>query len=476
MAKKEKDKIRVSFVGQSSHEVTGSCIHIQTETQQILLECGLYQSCESPIATYKKNTSDLGFKIKEIDKIFMCHDHIDHIGLAPRLYKKGCQAEIIAPSGSSTISKLLLLDCAHIAEKDAEFIEKRTKKPCEPLYDADDVETTMSHWTEYPFNEMVDLGEGIAFRFIPSGHILNSAQLELWITQGNLTKKIVYTSDLGNISVPKYYIEPFQPIDQCHLLIGESTYADKSRTISHKDREKDLEKIKSVILEKCVERPGRVLFPVFANDRAQNILSFLFELFGEDENFTVPILIDSPMAINISKAYLELLPPDQLALYEKAFYWENVKLVQSYEESKAWQASHSPAIILSASGMLTQGRSIQWAKRLLPSAANHIFFVGYSAIGSLAAKIKEGKSKTITIEQKPVANRCGITSLVSFSSHAQHDTLLDYYSSVNCEKVALVHGDYDMKCAFCDELRAEISRKNRTSRVICVNKGTEILL
>jgi metallo-beta-lactamase family protein len=476
MAKKEKDKIRVSFVGQSSHEVTGSCIHIQTETQQILLECGLYQSCESPIATYKKNTSDLGFKIKEIDKIFMCHDHIDHIGLAPRLYKKGCQAEIIAPSGSSTIAKLLLFDCAHIAEKDAEFIEKRTKKSCEPLYDESDVETAMAHWTEYPFDEVIDLGDGIAFRFVPSGHILNSAQLELWITQGNLTKKIVYTSDLGNITVEKHYVDKFQPIEQCQLMIGESTYADKSRTISKKDREKDLEKIKSVITEKCVEGHGRVLFPVFANDRCQNILTCLYEIFGHDENFTVPILIDSPMAINISKAYLELLPEDQLALYEKAFNWENVKLVQDYNDSKTWQMSHSPAVILSCSGMMTNGRSVQWAKRLLPSAQNHVLFVGYSAVGSLAAKIKEGRQKTITIEQKPVANRCGITSLVSFSSHMQHDDLLEYYSNVQCEKVALVHGDYENKCAFAKELQEEISKKNKTSRVVCVNNGTEILL
>lgn len=476
MSKKDKDKIRVRFVGQNSHEVTGSCIHIQAESKQILLECGLYQSCQSPLVSYKANTSDLGFKPRDIDIIYTNHCHIDHIGKLPYLFKKGCQAEIISPAGSSTIAKLLLLDSAHIAEKDAEFIAKRTKKPCEPLYDADDVETTMSHWTEYPFNEVIDLGEGLAFRFVPSGHILNSAQLELWITQGNLTKKIVYTSDLGNISVEKYYIEPFQPIEQCNLLIGETTYADKSRTITKKDREKDLEKIKSVILDKCVDKRGKVLFPVFANDRCQNVLTVLAKLFADDESFNIPILVDSPMAVKISKAYLDLLPSDQLELYEKVFNWENVKFISDYTDSKAWQSSHEPAVILSCSGMLQQGRSVLWTRLLLPNSRNHILFVGFSPEGSLAAKIKEGKQKTITIEQKSVANRCGITSLSSFSSHAQHDSLLDYYSNVNCEKVALVHGDYDTKCGFARELQDAISAKNRTGKVICVNKSTEILL
>jgi metallo-beta-lactamase family protein len=476
MTKRKSEKIRVRFVGQNSHEVTGSCIHIQMEDKQILLECGLYQSCKSPVETYKANAADLGFKPKDIDLIFMCHAHADHIGRAPYLYKKGCRADIIAPTGTETISKILLMDSSHIAEKDAELIAKRTGKACERFYDDNDVENTMLHWNEYDFNEVYDIGNGVSFRFIPSGHILNSAQLELWLTQNNHTKKIVYTSDLGNTSVHKYYVTDFQPVEHCNLLIGETTYADKTRTITKKDREKDLEKIKAVILDKCVEQKGKVLFPVFANDRCQNVLSYLFEIFGNDPTFDIPILIDSPMAINISKAYLELLPPDQLELYEKVFNWKNVHLVQDYNESKSWQASQSPAVILSCSGMMTNGRVIQHVKKILPNSKNHILFVGFSAIGSLAAKIKEGKSKTITIEQKSVANRCGITSLISFSSHAQHDSLMEYYSNVNCEKVALVHGDYKTKCEFAEELQEEISRKNRTSKVICVNKSTEILL
>lgn len=475
MAKKN-DKIRVRFVGHASHEVTGSCIHIQTENKQILLECGLAQSCESPLALYKKNAADMGFKPRHIDYIFIGHSHADHICLIPRMYKKGCSAKIIAPAGTSTISKILLKDSAHIAAKDAEFIEKRSGKFCEPLYDDSDVENAMAHWEEYEFGEIHMLDENISFRFVPSGHILNSAQIELFIKQNGVVKKIAYTSDLGNTSTPSYYVNDFKPIEQCNLLIGETTYSDPSRTIGKKDRIKDLEKIKSIVKEKVINGYGRMLIPVFANSRTQSMLSCLYEIFGNDDSFKIPILIDSPMAIAISKAYLKLLDGEQLELYEKAFNWKNVKLIDDYVTSKSWQMSGTPAIILSASGMLTQGRSTNWAARLLPNRQDHIMFCGFSTEGSLAAKIKEGKHKTLRIDGKPVANRCGITSLNSFSSHMQNTGLLGYYSSMNCEKIALVHGDYESKVEFAKILEGEIEKNNRSSRVVCVNKSTEILL
>ena len=157
--------------------------------------------------------------------------------------------------------------------------------------------------------------------------------------------------------------------------------------------------------------------------------------------------------------------------------WKNVELVSNYEDSVKWQNKKEPMILIAASGFMKNGRSLTWAKSLLPNSNNHILFVGYSSEGSLASKIKNGKSqKTISIEGKPIANRCGITNLMSFSSHIQKKDMLHYYSEIECEKVLLVHGEFKGKCEFGKELQEEISRKNRTSRVVIVNKGTEILL
>lgn len=198
---KSKHKIKISFVGESANDVTGSCVHIQTSNRQILLECGSFQSCGSTLENYKINNKHFDFKPKEINYVFMMHNHVDHIGLIPKLYKNGCTSKIIAPIGTKPIAEILLRDSAHIMDTDAIELSEKFKRDYTPIYTESDVDRCLKYYTEYPIGEMIQLDEYIKFRFIPSGHILNSAQLELWVTEGNVTKKIGYTSDLGNIHI-----------------------------------------------------------------------------------------------------------------------------------------------------------------------------------------------------------------------------------------------------------------------------------
>jgi metallo-beta-lactamase family protein len=128
---KSKSKIQINFIGESANDVTGSCLHIQTPHRQILLECGSFQSCGSTLENYKVNNKHFDFKPKDIDYVFLMHCHVDHIGLIPKLYKSGCVAKIIAPSGTKPISEILLRDSAHIMEVDAielsnKFMRKRS--------------------------------------------------------------------------------------------------------------------------------------------------------------------------------------------------------------------------------------------------------------------------------------------------------------------------------------------------------------
>ena len=133
--------------------------------------------------------------------------------------------------------------------------------------------------------------------------------------------------------------------------------------------------------------------------------------------------------------------------------------------------------VLSASGFMVAGRSKSWASKLLPNSNAHILYVGYSSENSLASKIKNGKKqKTITIDGKAILNRCNVTHLKSSSGHIQMSDSLKYYSDINCEKIALVHGEFKGKCEYSKVLQEEIYKKNKTSKVICVNKSTEILL
>ena len=473
---KSKNKIQINFVGEAANDVTGSCIHIETPHRQILLECGLFQSCGSTLEDYKINNKHFEFKPKEIDYVFVMHNHADHMCLIPKLYKQGCNAQIIAPTGTKKIAEILLRDSARIMEADAIELTDKFKRDYSPIYTDGDVDQCLKYYTEYAISETIQLDEYVKFRFIPSGHILNSAQLELWITEGNVTKKIAYTSDLGNVHIKKYYTNKFQAIKKCDVLIGETTYAREERIANQKMRNKDLEKLEMVIRQTCVEEGSRVLIPVFANDRCQNMLTYIYDIFGADEEFDIPVLIDSPMATRVCKTYSELLDGEGLEKWNKVLSWKNVHFVDDSIESREWRDSNKPVVVLASSGMMVRGRSTGWAHNMLPRTNDRIVFCGFAAENSLASIIKEGKQKTITISGHRVKNKCQVTDLHSFSSHIQRDSMLKVYGATECEKIILVHGEMNGKIEFAKELQEEISKNDNTSKVIIANKGYRLSL
>lgn len=473
---KSKNKIKISFVGESANDVTGSCIHIQTPNRQILLECGLFQSCGSTLEDYKINNKHFDFKPKNIDYIFLAHNHADHVGLVPKLYQNGCKAQIIAPERTKPIAEILLKDSARIMDGDAKELSEKFKRDYLPIYTDSDVDQCLKYYTEYSIGEIIQLDEYVKFKFVPSGHILNSAQLELWITEGNVTKKIGYTSDLGNVHVKKYYTNTFEPIKKCDVLIGETTYARESRVANQKMRNKDLEKLDAVIRQTCIDDHSRVLIPVFANDRCQNMLTYIYDIFGEDEDFDIPVLVDSPMAMRICDTYTELLRGKDLEKWKKVIAWKNVRFVKDAIESREWRESNQPVVVLASSGMMVRGRSTGWAHSMLPRVNDRIIFCGFAAENSLASIIKEGKQKTVTISGGRVKNKCQVTDLHSFSSHMQKDSLLKTYGATECEKIVLIHGEMNGKLEFAQELQEEISKNDNTSKVIVANKGYTLLM
>lgn len=470
----KKDGIKVSFVGENSADVTGSCIWIKTPHRQILLECGLWQSAGSTLEAYKINNAHLEFDPKKIDYVFVGHTHIDHCGKIPLLCKKGFESKIIIPEGTRDIMSILLYDSAKIADSDAQELSTKFNRDYQPLYTEQNVDRAMYLMKEYPFEEIIELDEYVKFRFVPSGHIMNSAQIELWITEGNITKKIAYTSDLGNVHVKKYFTNQFRRIDRADIVISECTYGGEDRIATQKVRDKDIEKLKSVIENVCINNKGRVLIPVFANSRAQEVLATLFDIFGNDENFKVPVLFDTPMGIKICDVYKSILKGEDADKWEKASSWKNVKFIVDADESRAAQSFVSPAIILSSSGMMTHGRSRAWCKSVLPNSDNSIVFCGFSVDNSLASIIKRGEAKTIKLNGRRVANRCNVVDLHSFSSHMQQDSLLSMLSSIDCEKVLLVHGEMNGKLEFAKKLVEKISKNDKTSKVVVVNKGYSI--
>ena len=474
MRKKYKEqKLKVYFEGNASEDVTGSMYFVDGENSKILLECGLSQT-NNILADYRANTQKpKNFKIKELDYIFVMHNHADHSLRLPYLYKHGCKAKIIVPKGFISLFEIMAKDSAFIMEKDSEYLTKRHKKYFEPIYTEEDVYNCIQYMIEIDSTNKVELDKNISFRFTPAGHIINSMQLELWVKHCNKIKKIAYTSDLGNMSLPKYYSGKFNKMYNADLLIGECTYCNQKKRVSMRNRNTDLQKMKTIVLE-TMAKNGRVLITVFALNRTQNIITFLYELLYNEKDFTQKILIDSPLATKISKLFQEeLLSDDDLEKWNKVCEWENLHFIEEYNESKFYRNSSEPLVVLACSGMLVgNGRSIQWLKEILGKRNSHIIFVGYTAENSLARKIQNEKAtRNFTIDGCVRKNLANITDLKSFSSHMQKIDLLNYYGDFNADKIALVHGNKKDKLKFAEELKEKRSENNRTGKVIVVQKG-----
>lgn len=470
--------MRVSFPGGCASGVTGSCILIETTSKKILLDCGLYQG-GTILNQYKENKTFFKrnkIKPNSLDYIFIEHAHADHSQLVELAVKEGFQGTIIMPIGNLELFKIMGIDSCNIMARDAEDLSKKYEKEFLPIYESADVLRACSLTKEFAIGEKYAIDDGLSFRFFATGHIINSAGIEIWIKAENRTQHIVYTSDLGNQKIPQFFVEPLDIPQNANLLIGECTYSRPNRNATEKDRKKDLEKIAQIINETCVQKDGKVLIPVFTLHRAQTILSLLYILFYQQENFDIPIVLASPLGVKMCEIFDKQLATVQDFFFTEVLLWDNIHLVSNFEDMAKWCDGNKPCVLLTASGMMTAGYSRYAAAKILPRIENYILFVGYSVENSLASKIKDHKTKTVSIDGKVVACRSGIADLKSFSSHASYDDLIDIYSSNNYDKIALVHGNFEDKKIFAEELQKKMAFRNRTGRVIVVNKGTILSL
>jgi metallo-beta-lactamase family protein len=369
------------------------------------------------------------------------------------------------------------LDSAKIMEKDCEYLQKKTGKYYPVFYDNETVEIALFHVVEYESGIMNLLNDNVSFRYSPAGHILLSQQLELFININNHTKKIVITSDIGNLITEdkRFFVEKFKSISNANVVIGESTYGLSDKRQTKKDLKKDLEKIKSVITQYCIDNNNRVLIPTFSLDKTPIVLWYLYEMFGNDESFTVPIIIDSPLAIRLIGYYSSILTGDAKEKFDEMMKWKNIRLIIEHTDSANCIADHEAKVILSSGGMLQSGRSVFWAQSIIPCSNDCILFMGYCGVNTLGYKLKHSQEqKTITINNKVVKNRCSLVELRSFSSHMQHEGLINYYKNINTECIYLLHGDEESRLCLKSELEKEIANMSRTTKVRVINKSTVI--
>lgn len=480
MGKKKLSSDGILFCGESSNGVTGSQYYVKFGKYQILLECGLYQSAKDDyLEGYKANAAKFAFKPKELDYVFVCHAHIDHCGLLPRLVREGFNGKIICTSSTAMIMKPLLTNSCGIIKNEAKLLSKKYSREYKPLYEDEDVEGVFRLIETYDkYDTTIRLNDEISFQWLRNSHCVGAAQLRLILSEGTKFKRILYSSDIGALQSCNHYMDDTEyPVDFNDVVIMESTYGGKRE--KPRKRSRDIEMMKAAV-DTTIERNGTVIFPCFSFSRTQEILSTLSDIYNGDESFRAEVYIDSLLSCEITEMYNKTIRLyGDREYWRKVLEWNRVHLIKDKADSRNVIADDTPKIIITSSGFCRNGRIVEYLKRYLKDERAMIIFSGFVGDNPsyLSYRIKNFRSnRYIRINGENVPNKADCVSLTSFSSHAGLEDLLEYGENLNTNKVVLVHGDEEAKANLAAQLKERISKMNKTYRVCVSVKGMKINL
>ena len=445
--------MKLTFFG-AAHAVTGSCHCLEVGGKKILIDCGLQQGRD------EHDDNALDFSPSYIDYVLVTHAHIDHSGRIPLLVKEGFSGQIFATRLTAQLMSIMLRDSAHIQESDAQWQNQKGKRAgrdeVEPLYTLADAEAALQLLRSYEYGQIFDLCEGVKVRFSDAGHLLGSSAVEIWATENGVTKKLVFSGDLGNVDQPIIRAPSF--LEQADYVVMESTYGDRN----HEAPESYTEAL-AALIDDVFSKGGNIVIPSFAVGRTQELLYFLREIKNEGMVRTVPnftVCVDSPLAAEATKIYAGdlhgYLDEEAIAVLqggEDLFTFPGLTLTQSTEESKALNMDPTPKIIISASGMCDAGRIRHHLKHNLWRPECAVVFVGYQGEGTLGRRLLDG-AKSVKLFGEEIAVRARIVNFKGLSSHADRDHLFAWveHFSPKPEQVFVVHGDAEVTDLFASDL------------------------
>ena len=454
----------ITFVG-AAREVTGSCHLLRVNGSTIALDVGLFQGRRSEV--HQKNLM-LPLPIEELDAVVLSHAHIDHAGRLPLLAKHGYSRSIWATSATRDLSAIMLADAAYIQEKDVEFLVRRRKEAVEPLYAIRDAVQAVELMIGVPYDTSFEVVPGVQATFVDAGHILGSASVILDCTEGSVTKRLVFSADIGRAGLP-IIRNPVCP-SGADAVIMESTYGDRD----HESVDQAKEHLARVIRETAA-RGGRTLIPAFAVGRTQEILYDLHSLYRSGSIPAIPIFIDSPLAVDTTTVFAqhpELFDDseDLVGQVTELFQFDLVHFTRKPEESKALNEARGPMIIIAASGMAEAGRILHHLAHGAADPRNTILIVGFQAEHTLGRRIVE-RRPSIKVFGDEIPLRARVEIINGYSAHADRGELTRWLNTVKAQSprlgpVWLVHGEPGPQ----DALAAQLGKAGY--RIECPQPGT----
>ncbi|MGI9056163.1 MAG: MBL fold metallo-hydrolase RNA specificity domain-containing protein [Pyrinomonadaceae bacterium] len=449
---------KISFYG-GVGSVTGSKYLLESNGKRVLVDCGLFQGLKE---LRERNWQKLPFDPAELDAVIITHAHIDHTGYLPRLVKLGFSGKVFTSSATADLLKILLPDSGRLQEEEADYRNRKglTKhSPALPLYTEDDANAALELLNPVPNDgNAVEICEDFKASFMVAGHIIGASLVLVEMEKarnGNDSIKFLFSGDLGHYDQP--ILKDPDPPPFADYVMTESTYGDRL----HGEITSDI-KLADIIND-AYKRNAAILIPAFAVGRTQELLYMIRDLENEGKIATMPVIVDSPMAARATQVYGRWSSEHDAeylsitAKKEHPLRTDWMKTTSSRDESKKLNDMKGARIIISASGMLTGGRVLHHAIRILPDPNATIIFVGYQAAGTTGRRIQDGE-REVRIMKSHVPVRCHVERVEGFSAHADWKSVLRWLKPLQenpPKTVFTTHGEPEAAEAMAKHIRDE---------------------
>jgi len=430
--------VRVIGLG-SFGEVGRSAILVDTGESRILLDAGASPSGSGSEAFPLFYAPE--FRIEDLDAVIITHAHLDHVGMLPLLFKYGYRGPVYMTEPTRDIAILVLKD----------YIELARREGRDPPYTLKDVETMLNYTITVPYNTVTDVAPDTKLTFSNAGHILGSAVAHLHIGQGLFN--VLYTGDIkyyrikGDKSTRLLPPAAYQ-FHRVEAIIMESTYG-ATETQSREEAENELIEL----VNKIYRRGGKLLVPVMAVGRGQEILAVLNRAYKEGKIPHINIYVDGMVyeVTAIYTAYMNLLSKpirESIERGENPFISDITIYVKDYDKRQEAMYTSEPAIILATSGMMQGGPIIEYFKALAEDPRNALAFVSYQAPGTLGRRLVDGEREVAFDENgtmKIIRVKMEIKRIEGFTGHATRSELLMYLRHLRPKPKTIIlnHGEYN---------------------------------
>jgi len=429
--------------------VTGANFLLEISTGEgtstkALVDCGLIQGEKAAQAL---NWNPFGYDPKEIKYLFVTHAHLDHVGRIPKLVKEGFAGEIYSTTPTRELAKLILQDGAGILAGEARRDHRR-----EPLYDLNDVENSFRNWKTLDYHTETKF-PGFSLNLFDSGHVLGASMYRFSFENG---RNIFFTGDLGNTPAP--LLRDTESVAGANYLVMESVYGDRN----HKPRS-ECRTMLADIINRTVNRGGTVIIPSFSIERTQVILYDLDHLVEENLIPSIPVFVDSPLAIKVTDIYKrheDLFNDTAKADIQKngdIFAFPKLEYVMTADVSQNIEKIPGSKVILAGSGMSMGGRITRHEEFYLPDARNTLIEVGYQSAGTVGRQLIDGL-KEVVMDGRIIPVRASIEKILAYSSHKDSDHLVEFVNDAKTtlKQVFVTMGEPKTSMFLTQRLRDEL--------------------